>query len=161
MDDRGEQTGCGRAVQGSSRLVVVSCCQSSPSVCPRGPQSVTQPDTNPTAFRGRRWIHAFLLSERAPPRGLKAETHPNCVRETGQSATRVCVRASATLHTTPDSSGGEREREREEVLVCKERAGVEVVMSGAGRPVPVPTSCPRAHCPLAVDTLYYKVWRTE
>lgn len=100
MDDRGEQTGCGRAVQGSSRLVVVSCCQSSPSVCPRGPQSVTQPDTNPTAFRGRRWIHAFLLSERAPPRGLKAETHPNCVRETGQSATRVCVRASATLHTT-------------------------------------------------------------
>lgn len=101
MDDRGEQTGCGRAVQGSSRLVVVSCCQSSPSVCPRGPQSVTQPDTNPTAFRGRRWIHAFLLSERAPPRGLKAETHPNCVRETGQSATRMCARERDPPHHQP------------------------------------------------------------
>lgn len=93
----------GRVGGENGRLVevVVSCCQSSPSVRPSVlawsvvVRSPLQPDTNPTAFRGRRWIHAFLLSERTPPRGLKAETHPNCVRETGQSATRVCVRASA------------------------------------------------------------------
>lgn len=97
---------------GWSRLaeLVVSCCQSSPSVRPsvRGP---FQPDTNPTAFRGRRWIHAFLLSEGAPPRGLKAETHPNCVRETGQSATRVCVRASAR---SKEHGGGREGGERSE-----------------------------------------------
>lgn len=151
----------GRARAGSSRLVevVVSCCQSSPSVRPSVParsvvvRSPLQPDTNPTAFRGRRWIHAFLLSERAPPRGLKAETHPNCVRETGQSATRVCVRASALAGAEAEAeAGGGR---------CARRRPVEVVMSGASRSVPVPTSCPTAYCPLAVDTLYYKVWRTE
>ena len=36
-------------------------------------------------------LHAFLLSARPPPEGLLPETHSNCVRETGQSATRVCV----------------------------------------------------------------------
>lgn len=101
--------------------LVVSCCQ---SVRPFVRLSVRRgpPDTNPTAFRGRRWIHAFLLSEGAPPRGLKAETHPNCVRETGQSATRVCVRASA------------RSKERGGLAEIRrwQRRDRETVMSGPG-----------------------------
>lgn len=35
----------------------------------------------------------------------------------------------------------------------------ETVMSGARRSVPVPTSSPSGYCPLALDTVYYKVWR--
>lgn len=138
-----------------SRLaeLVVSCCQSVHPVRPFVRLSVRRgsPDTNPTAFRGRRWIHAFLLSEGAPPRGLKAETHPNCVRETGQSATRVCVRASAwskECKRVGGDTGAAAEGQRDGYVRAR-------------RSVPVPTSCPSGYCPLAVDTVYYKVWRTE
>lgn len=110
LDDMGERVAKGCRWSRLAELVV-SCCQSSPSVRP-SVRSPFQLDTNPTAFRGRRWIHAFLLSEGAPPRGLKAETHPNCVRETGQSATRVCVRASARSKEQGGGGGGGGGRRR-------------------------------------------------